>query len=48
MRGQTTLIWPIRPTTQTVRGRGHFGDSDVADVARLAACGLIQQTADVA
>ena len=25
-----------------VRGRGHFGDADVADVARLAMAGLVQ------
>ena len=32
-------------TMLTVRGRGHFNDADVADVARLALCGLIQQPA---
>ena len=31
-----------------LRGRGRFNDADVADVAQLALCGLIQQTADVA
>ena len=31
----------------TMRGRGHITDADVADVAKLALCGLIQ-TADVA
>ena len=30
----------------TVRGRGHFNDSDVHEVTTLALCGLIQQTAD--
>jgi hypothetical protein len=30
----------------TQRGRGHVTDADVADVAQLALCGLIQQTAD--
>ena len=29
-----------------LRGRGRFTDTDVADVAHLALCGLIQQTAD--
>jgi hypothetical protein len=28
--------------------RGHFGDSDVIEVAQLALTGLVQQTADVA
>jgi hypothetical protein len=28
--------------------RGRFSDDDVADVARLALCGLVHQTADVA
>ena len=32
----------------TVRGRGHFNDSDVHEVTTLAIAGLIQQTADVA
>lgn len=32
----------------SMRGRGHFGDSDVSDVAKLALAGLVQQTADVA
>ena len=32
----------------TMRGRGHFGDSDVADVARLALAGLVHQSADSA
>ena len=31
-----------------LRGRGRFNDADVADVARLALAGLVQQTADVA
>jgi hypothetical protein len=31
-----------------LRMRGRFSDGDVADVVGLAACGLIQQTADVA
>jgi hypothetical protein len=31
-----------------LRMRGHFGDSDVADVAKLAMAGLVQQTADSA
>jgi hypothetical protein len=31
-----------------LRGRGHFNDSDVMDVALLALTGLVQQTADVA
>ena len=31
-----------------VRGRDRFTDTDVADVAQLALCGLVQQTADVA
>jgi hypothetical protein len=31
----------------TMRGRGHFTDSDVFDVAKLALCGLVQ-TADTA
>ena len=31
----------------TMRGRGHFNDADVADVAKLAMAGLIQQTTDV-
>jgi hypothetical protein len=31
-----------------VRGRGRFTDTDVADVAQLALCGLVQQTADSA
>jgi hypothetical protein len=26
-----------------LRGRGHFGDTDVAEAARLALCGLAQQ-----
>ena len=30
----------------TQRGRGHVTDADVVDVAQLALCGLIQQTAD--
>ena len=30
----------------TQRGRGHFNDSDVAEVTTLAIAGLIQQTAD--
>jgi hypothetical protein len=30
-----------------MRGYGHFTDADVADVARLALCGLVQ-TADSA
>ena len=30
----------------TVRGRGHFNDSDVHEVTTLAIAGLIQQTAD--
>ena len=29
-----------------VRGRGHVGDTDVADVAQLAMAGLVQQAAD--
>ena len=29
----------------TVRGRGHFNDSDVTDVAKLALTGLAQQPA---
>jgi hypothetical protein len=29
----------------TMRGRGHFNDADVADVARLALTGLAQQPA---
>ena len=28
-----------------MRGRGHFGDSDVADVTKLAVAGLVQQPA---
>jgi hypothetical protein len=28
----------------TMRGRGHFNDGDVADVAKLAMAGLIQTT----
>jgi hypothetical protein len=28
-----------------LRGRGHFNDDDVADVAKLAMAGLIQQPA---
>jgi hypothetical protein len=31
-----------------LRGRGRFTDTDVADVAQLALCGLVQQTADSA
>ena len=31
-----------------LRGRGRFTDTDVADVAHLALCGLVQQTADSA
>jgi hypothetical protein len=32
-----------------LRGRSRrFGDADVADVAQLALCGLVQQTADSA
>ena len=31
-----------------IRGRGRFIDTDVADVAHLALCGLVQQTADSA
>ena len=31
-----------------LRGRGRFTDTDVADVAHLALCGLVQQTADIA
>ena len=31
-----------------LRGRGHFGDADVMDVAQLALAGLVQQTANVA
>jgi hypothetical protein len=31
-----------------LRGRGHFNDADVSDVARLALAGLIHQVADVA
>ena len=31
-----------------LRGRGRFTDSDVAEVARRAFVGLVQQTADVA
>jgi len=27
----------------TMRGHGHFSDSDVADVAKLALCGLMQR-----
>ena len=27
------------------RGRGHFNDSDVADVTKLAVAGLVQQPA---
>jgi hypothetical protein len=29
----------------TQRGRGHFNDSDVSDVAKLALAGLVQQPA---
>ena len=29
----------------TMRGRGHFGDSDVSDVAKLALTGLAHQPA---
>ena len=29
----------------TVRGRGHFNDADVADVAKLALTGLAHQSA---
>ena len=32
----------------SLRGRGRFTDSDVADVAQLALCGLIQNVADSA
>ena len=32
----------------TLRGRGHFSDADVMDVAQLALRGLVQQTANVA
>ena len=32
----------------TIRGYGRFTDTDVADVAQLALCGLVQRTADVA
>jgi hypothetical protein len=31
-----------------IRGYGHVTDSDVQDVAQLATCGLVHQTADVA
>ena len=31
-----------------IRGYGRVTDSDVADVAQLALCGLVQQTADSA
>ncbi len=31
-----------------MRGRGRFTDTDVADVANLALCGLVQQSADSA
>ena len=31
----------------TMRGRGHFNDADVTDVAKLAMAGLVQQTAEV-
>jgi hypothetical protein len=31
-----------------LRMRGRFTDTDVADVAQLALCGLVQQTADSA
>jgi hypothetical protein len=30
----------------TMRGRGHFNDADVSDVAKLALAGLVHQTAD--
>jgi hypothetical protein len=31
-----------------LRGRGHFNDADVADVAKLASCGLIHERTDAA
>jgi hypothetical protein len=31
-----------------MRGRGHFNDNDVADVVKLAMCGLSHQRTDAA
>ena len=47
MRARDTFLQRVSAMLG-MRGYGHVTNDDVADVAKVALCGLIQRTADVA
>ena len=46
--GDAARMLPVVAAMLALRGRGHFGDGDVMDVAQLTLRGLVQQAANVA